>query len=97
EPRKIRGLCIGPPEPPLSRKQSRLKCPRAKNERRRLLLAASSHPYSAVLAVTPERRKISRSALIVSAFVVGMPCGKLLWVFSVPFFNSLADNREESA
>src|ERR1700751_1337499 len=30
-------------------------------------------------------RKASRSALIVSALVVGMPCGNALYVFSVPF------------
>jgi hypothetical protein len=30
-------------------------------------------------------RKASRSTLIVSAWVVGMPCGNPLYVFSVPF------------
>ena len=39
----------------------------------------------------------SRSALIVAASVVGMPCGKPLYVFSVPFFNSFADSGAESA
>ena len=42
------------------------------------LLSAFSRRYAAVLAATPERRKASRSALIVSAWVVGMPCGKPL-------------------
>jgi hypothetical protein len=42
-------------------------------------------------------RKASRSALIVSACVVGMPCGKPLYVFSVPFFSSFADNGPASA
>lgn len=39
----------------------------------------------------------SRSALIVSALDVGMPCGKPLYVFSVPFLASFADRRPESA
>ena len=34
--------------------------------------------YAALLAATAERRKASRSLLIVSAFVAGMPCGKPL-------------------
>jgi hypothetical protein len=42
-------------------------------------------------------RKASRSALIVSALVVGMPCGNALYVFSVPFFKSFADKGAESA
>jgi len=32
-----------------------------------------------------DRMKASRSALIVSAWVVGMPCGKPGYLFSVPF------------
>ena len=41
--------------------------------------------------------KASRSALIVSAWVVGMPCGKPWYVFSVPFRTSFADSGPESA
>jgi hypothetical protein len=41
--------------------------------------------------------KASRSALMVSASVVGMPWGKPLYVFKVPFFSSFADNGAESA
>ena len=37
-------------------------------------------------------RNASRSALIFSACVVGMPCGKSLYVIRVPFFNSFADS-----
>jgi hypothetical protein len=39
----------------------------------------------------------SRSALIVAAWVVGMPCGNPWYVFSVPFCTSLADSGPESA
>jgi hypothetical protein len=52
---------------------------------------------------TPRRRvgqdcrTASRSALIVSASVVGMPCGNPLYVFSVPFCTSCADSGAESA
>src|SRR5579862_7766315 len=35
-------------------------------------------------------RNASRSALILSACVVGMPCGKSLYVISVPFFSNFA-------
>ena len=41
--------------------------------------------------------KASRSALIVSAWVVGMPCGKPWYVFRVPFRTSFADSGPESA
>jgi NmrA-like family len=41
--------------------------------------------------------KASRSALIVWASVVGMPCGNPLYVFSVPFCTSRADSGPESA
>ena len=41
--------------------------------------------------------KASRSALIVSAWVVGMPCGNPWYVFSVPFCTSFADSGPESA
>jgi hypothetical protein len=41
--------------------------------------------------------KASRSALIVSAWVVGIPCGNPLYVFSVPFCTSRADSGPESA
>ena len=44
-----------------------------------------------------DRMKSSRSALIVSACVVGMPCGKPWYVFSVPFGRSFADSGPESA
>src|SRR4249919_1754027 len=50
----------------------------AKVEGSRILPSAFGHGYAAVLAATPERRKASRSAFIVSAFVAGMPCGKPL-------------------
>ena len=36
-------------------------------------------------------RNANRSALIFSACVVGIPCGKSLYVIRVPFFNSFAD------
>jgi hypothetical protein len=42
-------------------------------------------------------RKASRSALIVSASVVGMPCGNPWYVFSVPCLRSRADSGPESA
>ncbi len=42
-------------------------------------------------------KKASRSALIVSAWVVGMPCGNPEYVFSVPFCTSCADSGPESA
>ncbi len=41
--------------------------------------------------------KSSRSALMVSASVVGMPWGKPGYVLSVPFCTSLADSGPESA
>ena len=41
--------------------------------------------------------KASRSALIVWAWVVGMPCGNPGYVFSVPFCTSRADSGPESA
>jgi len=41
-------------------------------------------------------KNASRSALIVSACVVGMPCGEFLYVLSVPFLRSFADNGPES-
>jgi len=37
-----------------------------------------------------DRMKASRSALITSAFVVHMPCGKPGYTLSVPFLSSLA-------
>src|SRR5207244_5152809 len=42
-------------------------------------------------------RKASRSALIVSASVVGIPCGKPLYVFKVLFLSNSADSGPESA
>jgi hypothetical protein len=41
--------------------------------------------------------KASRSALIVSAWVVGIPCGNPLYVLSVPFCASRAGSGPESA
>jgi hypothetical protein len=43
-----------------------------------ILPSAFSHRYAAVLVASPERRKASRSAFMVSAWVVGQPCGKPL-------------------
>ena len=43
------------------------------------------------------RMNSSRSALIVSASVVGMPCGNPSYVFSVPFGRSSADSGAESS
>ena len=42
-------------------------------------------------------RKASRSALIISACVVGMPCGNSLYIFSVPFLSNFADKGPASA
>ena len=47
--------------------------------------------------VGQEFNQASRSALIVAAWVVGMPCGNPLYVFSVPFCTSFADSGPESA
>jgi hypothetical protein len=46
----------------------------------------------AAAALVPAFRKARRSELIVSACVVIMPCGRPLYVFSVPFFKSFADS-----
>jgi hypothetical protein len=60
-------------------------------------------PERSIAIVEPPGRvgqdctKASRSGLIVSACVVGMPCGKPLYVFSVPFCTSSADSGPESA
>jgi len=54
-------------------------------------------PAVSAAASIGQRRKASRSALIVSACVVGMPWGKPLYVLSVPFCTSLADRGPESA
>jgi len=43
------------------------------------------------------RMNASRSALMVLASVVHIPCGKPLYVLSVPFFTSLADSGPASA
>ena len=50
-----------------------------------------------VVVVAQDRMKSRRSALMVSACVVGMPCGKPWYVFSVPFGRSFADSGPESA
>ena len=42
------------------------------------------------------RKKASRSALIVSAWVVGRPCGNPSYVLSVPFCTSSTDSGAES-
>jgi len=47
--------------------------------------------------IDQDRRNSRRSALIVAASVVGMPCGKPWYVFSVPFCTSFADSGPESA
>src|SRR5664280_242254 len=39
--------------------------------------------------------KANRSALIVSAWVVGMPCGNPEYVFKVPFCTSFADDLKK--
>jgi hypothetical protein len=41
--------------------------------------------------------KANRSASVECTCVVGMPCGKPLQVFSVPFFISFADNGPAAA
>src|ERR1700760_4449387 len=45
----------------------------------------------------PERMNARRSALIVSAWVVGIPWGNPWYVFRVPFGRSFADRGPESA
>jgi hypothetical protein len=60
-----------------------------------VLLTSISSP--AGVGCTHSLRKSSRSALIVSASVVGMPCGNPSYVFSVPFCRSCADSGAESA
>ena len=52
--------------------------------------------YHATICL-PCRTNASRSALMVPASVVGIPCGKPLYVFSVPFFSNFADSGAESA
>src|SRR5207237_5064419 len=64
---------------------------------------------SVTVAIDPDRhpreprplgyafRKASKSALMVSASVVGIPCGKPLYVFNVLFRSNFADNGPESA
>jgi anti-anti-sigma regulatory factor len=53
--------------------------------------------YDGVSRAFHSLRKSSRSALIVSASVVGMPCGNPSYVFSVPFCRSCADSGAELA
>jgi hypothetical protein len=48
-------------------------------------------------ATGQDRINVNRSALIVSAWVVGIPCGNPAYVFSVPFWTSLAESGPESA
>jgi hypothetical protein len=55
------------------------------------IFAHLNHP------VGQDCRKVSRSALIVSAWVVGIPCGNPRYVFSVPFCTSCAESGPESA
>ena len=54
--------------------------------------AYGSHHLFAASQYPQPLRKANRSALILSACVVGMPCGKSLYVIRVPFFNSFADS-----
>jgi hypothetical protein len=57
-------------------------------------------PHSCMPAARPRPyslRNVSRSALMVSASVVGMPCGKPLYVFKVLFLSNFADSGPESA
>jgi putative transposase len=68
----------------------------------RLLLAALSRvlprrSWKSFVVQPEDCTKASRSALIVSAWVVGIPCGNPLYVFSVPFCTSRADSGPESA
>jgi hypothetical protein len=53
--------------------------------------------YDGVGGASHSLRKSSRSALIVSASVLGIPCGKPSYVFSVPFCRSRADSGAELA
>jgi hypothetical protein len=65
----------------------------AESHRRRMLAADPVSQWTN----SQDCRKASRSALIVSACVVGQPCGNPLYVFSVPFCRSSADSGPESA
>jgi len=57
--------------------------------------ALGPHPHGAALA--KPLTKASRSVPIVFASVVGMPCGKPLYVFNVLFLSSFAESGAESA
>jgi hypothetical protein len=78
---------------PVGQREQRRLCELFQARGRRLL-----GRWLAVPRTTPFRRvcqdcrKASRSALIVSACVVGMPCGNPVYVFSVPFCRSFADS-----
>ena len=48
---------------------------------------------AALVVGAQDRRNSSRSALIVAASVVGMPCGNPAYVFSVPFCSSFGRQR----
>ena len=65
----------------------------AESHRRRMLAADPVSQWTN----SQDCRKASRSALIVSACVVGQPCGNPLYVFSVPFRRSSAVSGPESA
>ena len=58
--------------------------------------AASKVAARSCLAHSYPFRNFSNAALTVSACVVGMPCGKSLYVISVPCFSSFADERPGS-
>jgi hypothetical protein len=58
---------------------------------------APGSPNEPTAGAGQDCRKASRSASIVSAWVVGMPCGNPWYVFSVPFCTSFADSGPESA
>ena len=52
--------------------------------------------YAEAVVAAP-LKKVSKSALIWSALVAGMPCGKPLYTFSVAFFSIFADLRPAAA
>ena len=75
---------------------------RRESSPRKISTGALAEPVERALDQASRRvgqdcRKASRSALIVSAWVVGIPCGNPLYVFSVPFCTSWADSGPESA
>lgn len=59
--------------------------------------ARTDQTSSELMKRCQDRMNSSRSALILSACVVGIPCGKPAYVFSVPFGSNSADSGPESA